>query len=369
MRSLKTCLNEASNMTTRACTRHTTRETKFLLTAMVASALGMASSSVEAALYVNGDVSTGVAGTINISGNQNELNDGGAYALDLTNLGRSSSNVSLKILNASTNTYATTLAMGYTAGGGPGNLLLVDGVGSALVSTGVAVPGAIVGGTNFSGQSMTIQNGGAATFSSGIMVGRRGTASTNVVTVDNGTLTIDPTASTPTSSLFLRIAGDNNTASGSGNSVAVKNDGVFVAGNSTYKVDLTIGFAGSTAVDNNLTLSSGGLFKLANTLSTVTIQPSNYVRFDGGFLAWNGNQTGSLAASVVQVWDGAAYVGGVLNTNYSATFYASNDDALAATGISGLGGYTVFTNIVPEPTSAAILGVAGLTLLRRRRSN
>lgn len=142
---------------------------------------------------------------------------------------------------------------------------------------------------------------------------------------------------------------------GSSCAVTVSDPGSLLAisGNLRLGETTTLG-----AHHNTLTIQDGALTLLTNTTSTITVSGmpalgGTYIRFADGFLAWNGNHTSGLnVLTQVQLWDGAAFVspanaGAATALRWRVTLYsadaAGEAAALAATGYSGLAGYTVFT--------------------------
>jgi len=133
---------------------------------------------------------------------------------------------------------------------------------------------------------------------------------------------------------------------------------------------------------NSLTIEDGGLVRISgfSDLSyalTINTADSNFLNFNGGFLAIEGDATGIIADLIAdgafRFSDGTTWqIGNADNFLYS--YFADEADAFAFSGYSGLAGYTIVTNFVgspvPEPsTYAALAGAAvlGLAFLRRKR--
>jgi hypothetical protein len=306
---------------------------------------------------------------------------------------------SLAATNTNNNTMMT-IGNGIDSGN---NSLLVTGAGSSLTATAAPATfslGFRLGYASSNNNNITIENGATASIGSGINIGGGavGTGgSSNSIVINNATATFNGTT-------YLGDFGSNN-------SITVSNGGVLTTvirvsgGTSSTGTgnNITVTGAGSkwvattantlvgsaTSGGNTLTAANDGMIQLvssANTSSAVLTMGTagnNFVQLAGGYLAILGNRTGGGGANnyyntmitQFQVWNGSAWETGVLGTNFTRTYYAGTVDgealALAATGYSGLGNYTIFAGgtAIPEPTSIAMLGVAGLALLRRRRLN
>lgn len=142
----------------------------------------------------------------------------------------------------------------------------------------------------------------------------------------------------------------------------------------TITTSVNIGY-GAKTINNTLTLSDEGLLILGTEASAGTISlkgESNLLRFDGGYLAWYGDEsvvstafTTLLATSNVQVADGDSWVTASLS---DFTFTAGTADLYAGVDLSG---YTLIAlSAVPEPAAYAALAggsLLGYALWRRRR--
>lgn len=249
----------------------------------------------------------------------------------------------------------------------------VTGTGSTLTLNSSSNAFLIVGDSGTG--SLTVSAGGTV---SNEDAGVQGLNSTVLVTGSN---------STWTSSGHLAIQGENASLAISVGGKVVSdsaeidmgsgNRTVTVTGmGSTWAIteDLVIG---DYANGNTLTISDGALVKVGGEF---LISPnggtfSNYLRLDGGYLAWLGDNTTDVFdlvdGGLIQVWS-SVYNDWVSAADgpFSATYFATNEAALAFTGYTGLGGYTILA-AVPEPsTYAAILGALalGFVALRRRRA-
>ncbi len=134
---------------------------------------------------------------------------------------------------------------------------------------------------------------------------------------------------------------------------------------------IMMGFASGTT-GSSITLEDGGMMKLTESeFWRLSIASDNYLKFDGGYFAWAGDQTNSNPFEIA-LNSGAILAkteGGWLEVDrehMTLQYYATDAAGLAATGIDGLGGYTVAT-AVPEPGTWALLGIAAVGLAFRRR--
>lgn len=163
-----------------------------------------------------------------------------------------------------------------------------------------------------------------------------------------------------------------------GSSNNANNNQAFVYGRGSLISTPQLRIGGGSLTGNSLTLSDAGLVRISeywdiNYALFVSADTGNFINFDGGFLAVQGNFTGHLAALIAagafRFWDGSSWqVGGVDDFIFG---YYDETEALALTGYEGLGGYTIITNVptaVPEPsTYAALVGVAALGFAAFRR--
>lgn len=134
---------------------------------------------------------------------------------------------------------------------------------------------------------------------------------------------------------------------------------------------LTIGNYGASS--NTVTISDQALFKQNSASLSLSVGggTDNYLRLDGGYFAWQGNNTsnvsGLLSGGFIQVWDGLDWVDADGSFLFDFGYFATDAEALDFTGYNGLGGYTILTT-VPEPGTWAllVLGAAVLFLKLRR---
>lgn len=274
---------------------------------------------------------------------------------------------------------AINISGGNLSGGG---YRLAEGAGSSASITITSGTLSSVGESHvgFTGTGSLQIQGGLTSQTSNLVLGYQ-TTGNGTVTVASGTLAIN--YSSPIAVGF----------SGTGNLII--NNGGLVTGNSSITLGylstghgsltvtghgsvvrlnggLRVGHEGS---NNTATIADGALVQLG-TGGYETIDFSNLggtnnlLRLDGGYLALGGNETAYVGDLIgngyIQLWDGSAWVTATAE-KVEVTYYATNAEGEAATGYSGLGGYTVLTT-VPEPgTATLILLGLGSTLLRRKR--
>ena len=237
---------------------------------------------------------------------------------------------------------ATTVFLG---NGAPGTLDVTGG--SSLDVSNLLVgnfdPGALA--------SVTV-SGGSVTTSGvyGVVVGNGGTSS---LLVDNG-----GSVSSPVATIGWVTANSSVTVTGTGSQWV--NSG-----------NLRLGYQGD---GNTLAIADGGLVKVGGVLDVNDDGFLNFLRLDGGYLALFGDQsstaTSYIAGGEVQTWSGTDWVVNTALGSFSLAYYETDEAAESFTGYSGLGGYTILTDVqpVPEPGSnlaLLALGAGGLTLRRR----
>lgn len=133
---------------------------------------------------------------------------------------------------------------------------------------------------------------------------------------------------------------------------------------------LTIGNNGASS--NTVTITDQALLKQNSASLSFSLGggTDNYLRLDGGYFAWQGDNTSNVIDLVsdgfFQVWDGADWVNADGSFLFDFGYFATDAEALDFTGYNGLGGYTILTT-VPEPGTWALLGLGLTTLLLRRR--
>ena len=233
----------------------------------------------------------------------------------------------------------------YIANGAPGTLDVTGG--SSLDVSNLLVgnfdPGALASVT-VSGGSVTTSGG------DGVVVGNGGTSS---LLVDNG-----GSVSSPVATIGWVTANSSVTVTGTGSQWV--NSG-----------NLRLGYQGD---GNTLAVTDGGLVKVGGILDVNDYGTSNFLRLDGGYLALYGDQRSTAGSYItggeVQTWSGTDWVVNTVLGSFSLAYYETDAAAESFTGYSGLGGYTILTDVqpVPEPGSnlaLLALGAGGLTLRRR----
>lgn len=224
----------------------------------------------------------------------------------------------------------------YIANGAPGTLDVTDG-------SGLDVKSIIVG--MFGIGSMTVSGGTVTTWGGdGLVVGNGGTAS---LLVNNGGSVSSPAAT-------IGWSTENNSVTVTGADSQWDNGG-----------DLRLGYF---ANGNTITIADGGLVKVGGTLSVNDAghETDNFLRFDGGYLALLGEQTNDVTSYItggkVQIWNGTDWVVDAALGSFSFAYYATDMEAEALTGYSGLGDYTILMAIPESSTTAALFGVGALAI-------
>ncbi len=131
---------------------------------------------------------------------------------------------------------------------------------------------------------------------------------------------------------------------------------------------------------NALTIEDGGLVRISgfwdlSDALTINSADGNFLNFNEGFLAIEGDATHIIAGLIddgaFRIWDGSTWqIAGVDDLLFG--YFDNDSDALAFSGYTELGGYTILTNVagtaIPEPsTYAALAGCAVLGLAIARR--
>ena len=246
---------------------------------------------------------------------------------------------------------------------GSGNALSIDS-GGAVASTGNGYIGlGSMSNVNSGNDNTVTVTGAGSTWSNALsfVVGDQGSG--NALVIENG-------GSVSNASSWIGSGNSVFAANGNNNVVTVSGTG----SNWTNSGNLVVGKYGS---GNTLTIEDGALVKVGGTLSFSELGSSqqNFLRLDGGYIALFGEQAayvGTLiTAGHIQLWNGSTWVtatGGDLNIVQYQDSPAGEAAAEAATGYSGLGGYTVVTpQVVPEPGTAALIALGLGALLFRRR--
>jgi len=262
---------------------------------------------------------------------------------------------------------------------GVGNSALVSGSGSILraYDTGISL------GSISSDNVLTVANGGSVIAKTTLAIGLQAGSDDNSMTVTGTGSSISAESGAYVgvrgnrNSLYLADGAALNTGTlNIGYTGNASNNNLFVVGEKTeafIAAGVQIGASGSATTQNNhLTISDGALVKVGNgTYAPVlNIHGSNSIRFAGGFLAIQGNQTAALTSLVdtnrIEVWNAfsATWATGILDTGSVRTLTiqyfsgaTAEADAKALTGHDGLAGYTVMY----APNTQALYGWADAT--------
>lgn len=282
----------------------------------------LATSGLQAGIVaVNAGVTSATLSTVGTSGDPsiNLLND--SYALTWTNIhltvGSNVGYVELHITDGADLTIPSALYLMLGDGlAGDNNRFILDGAGSTanIYRSRFGDDGNHNGGI--------VRNGAVLTTPSTVQLSYGAGASHNWVVVDDATWNA-------TGYIYIGYAGLGT------NQVTVQNGG---------KIDCaTTLFLGKGACAGNLLTIEKALCKVAG----FTPLAGNYVQINQGFLAWSGDHTAFDPNGQVMLRNNTRYelLDGTNNEtlNWSATYYATDAEGLAATGYDGLGGYTVFT--------------------------
>ncbi|MFH1496891.1 MAG: hypothetical protein ABII82_03600, partial [Verrucomicrobiota bacterium] len=122
---------------------------------------------------------------------------------------------------------------------------------------------------------------------------------------------------------------------------------------------------GGVSRTNSLTVADGALVVVDGLFSVSGgSEDSNFLRLDGGYLAWFGNRATELSQLLetgsIQAWDGESWIDADGSSLFDFGYFVNNEDAFAFTGYEGLGGYTILTAAaVPEPSAFATLAGCG----------
>ncbi len=229
--------------------------------------------------------------------------------------------------------------------------------------------------------SLTIQNGGAVTTSGSSVIGAALSGSNNSVTVSGsgakwinlGMLTVGnlgyKNSVVIEDGAFVSSVGAMIGYSGKGNSIIVSGSGAVWRNTG----NLTIG--GSNNADNMLMISDNALVTLSGGFDFSSYRDGfgNYLRLDGGYFAWHGDRISEvsnlLAGGFIQIWNGNQWVNAAGETQFSYSFFETDQTAFDFSGYENLGGYTILAAI-PEPGAWALLSGAAFVmapLLSRRK--
>jgi hypothetical protein len=280
--------------------------------------------------------------------NNSELNVTGGYAIDKA-VGASSNTVCNSLLVEGQGSVLNVLGTGYFHIGyqSDGNTVTI-GTGALIITTNNV--NVTVGGNNPNGDSArggscnTLVIDASTALFGRTYLGMFNGASNNAVIVRNGSQLI---------ASRLYIGYDSVTYPGAfGNSVTVTGTGSVVRVNGYFQVGY-----GTGLTNNTLTVMNGALARQDNSNSDIQVGSGagNYIRLAAGFVARVGNKTAMLTDAMIQVWSGREWVAGVKGTSWTATYYANENDALAATGYSGLGGYTIYTGGKPVTPGGTVV--------------
>ncbi len=249
-----------------------------------------------------------------------------------------------------------------------GEVDISGGTVNAFGNDGVDVYGSVTvgGGTLETSTNLTMDGGGSLLVDGGHVLGGTWNGSFTVVGASGtGSMLVDGGLVTSAGSTigFESTGKGTATVTGLGSQWIVSDN-------------LTVGRQGS---DNTLIIANEGLVKVGNSsgetiaFSTMSGANNNSLRLADGYIALFGNQTTYIGELIgdgsIQLWNGSAWVTATAE-DVDIAYYATDAEGEAATGYSGLGGYTVATGgvqAVPEPGTSALLALGLGALLFRRR--
>ncbi len=261
-------------------------------------------------------------------------------------------------------------ALGLVIGGATqNNMLVLRGTGPDDSSTTLTVQENVYVGTTGMSNALGIESGADATLGANtdsirsLYLGYVSSAPSSPV-VTHSLLTVSGPGSTLSAGQVF--VGNNSTANWgtvcNGAKVSSRNCNIGSSGsrchaNSVVLTDdgsewdmassVYVGYSGNN--ENWLLVANGALLKNDNGWSFTS---GNYVGLAGGFIAFKGDKATAInnsltsAFNIFIVWDDAGHAWSYgRTTNVSVTYYDSTQeaDAYAATGISGLAGYTVIS--------------------------
>lgn len=264
----------------------------------------------------------------------------------------------------------------------------VTGAGSQWTINGNYGENLSVGLFNGSKGELTIADGGSVTATNGSVRIGSGVGSQGKVTVSGTNSQWNVSSDVPADLFSVGHSGMGELIIMEGGRVAVAG-GTSAIGYDAGSGSVTVTGEGSTweagsslsigvyfsSTNNTLTIEDSALVKAGNL--SFGNGGNNHLRLDGGYIALFGDKTTTvgnfITAGRIQLWDGSAWTTATAE-DVVLTYYANDAGgeaaALAATGYSGLGGYTVATvQAVPEPSTATLLllGAGALAFRLRRR--
>lgn len=201
-----------------------------------------------------------------------------------------------------------------------------------------------------SGFNLNVKKGLTISGSSAVTIG-----TSNWTKIENATLTVDGGTYNRTGGSPLQIGGGSS-----------ENAGILVATNGA-----SIGTTGMMIVNDfsTVTIDGGSSFVFTNTTAgsysgtlAYAIEGAGVINFTGGgtMMGAAGYKFGTVATSMT--WEALYGLGKLTFGGSNAGLFANN---FTTSGTVGTTGYTL--TAIPEPSSAALLGLGGLALVLRRR--
>jgi len=359
--------------------------------------LGYVAGGAGQAMVTSGTWSNSGLVSVGESGTGTVLVDGGRLSAQTIYLGRNAGSSGTATVTSGTMGGGASSAI-YVGSVGTGSLLVNGGLATSQLATvgdaSGATGGAVVSSGTWAATGLlnvgnsgkgTLQVSGGYLSSAAASVGYN-TASSGTVTVSSGSwanagvlrvgvygsgalVGVQTGGAVTSGDVVVGTGTSSNASRGANNTVTIVDQGsVWVISGS-----LAVGDYGS---GNTVSVEDGALLKVGDASGETIVfslhgGSNNFLRLDGGYAALYGDQTSYvsdtlLANNRIQVWDGAAWTLATAET-LEATYFDTDAAALAATGYSGLGGYTVL-EAIPEPATLALAGGAGLWLLYRGRA-
>ncbi|QYY34804.1 PEP-CTERM sorting domain-containing protein [Ruficoccus sp. ZRK36] len=329
-----------------------------------------------------------------LEGSHNNRVDLNASSLraDWVDLGFSGHENQMNIYNGSTVSTTEDFRIGYNASA-TGNSATVSGTGSSL-TTGTYLTVGFYSSEN----KLSITNGGQVTTGGGVTIGNgdswSGSGNKNQVVVAGSQSRLSVTSGT----LWVGRLGDENTVLVEGGAFVNAADDVIIGAQGGNNNDITLsGFNSILYVENSLSL--GGVNPITSSYSggnTLTVEDGslvnvgsivikegneaagdNVIRLNGGYIALWGDVSpevdGWLNDGLILVWnpETLSWEDALGSEYFDVRYLESPEDALAFTGYDDLGGYTILTSMVPEPSTYAaafaVLALLAVCMIRRRR--
>jgi hypothetical protein len=211
------------------------------------------------------------------------------------------------------------------------------------------------------GNQIAVSGGATLTVTGSLTVGAKGIKNSLTVTGEDSYLEVSA------GSASIGAGDETSILFGSGNSVTVSNKAVFVA----RSINVGAYSTGWGASDNSLTIENGAIVVARSISLNNTAGANNVLKLKNGMLALEGKgpylyehsweeifvtgftnidagyhfpESGFIDAGAIQVWDANAgkYVTAKAS-DISLKYYSSETEAKAATGYTGLAGYTIVT--------------------------